>query len=298
MATNLGLYKESWKEEELCFTLLQHAIKAMLYEASTHPSPGLVSPKSCGAHKDMDYYDFLDSSAALIHPLYCCAKEGIETEDTKRLFSKLRGIGIAGEKRMFEATGGVNTHKGMLFLMGISIAASAYCIYRNISFINLSNIIAEMTEGLVREELEKSIIKNEALSHGEYLFSLYKTTGIRGEVERGMPTVFEEALPFYESMAQLSREERLVQTLLKLMSISEDSNVLYRRGPEGLNYVRASAEKALKLGGITTSEGRKYIAYMENSFKEKNISPGGSADLLAVTLFFSEIKIMFKGELQ
>jgi len=159
------------------FTIASLAIQAMLYEVTCFPSPGLVSATSSGAHKDMDIYTFIDSSVSLIKPLVLCAEAGFSDNSPKKIFENIRSIGIKGEEEMFKKTSGINTHKGILFLLGLCSAAAAKTIYEKKPFDNIQKVIKEMTEGIVKKELY-SIDEgenNKELTHGEMLFLKYNT---------------------------------------------------------------------------------------------------------------------------
>lgn len=290
---------------EAAFDISSFAIQSMLYEVACAPSPGLVSVISMGAHKDMDHYTFIDSTCALIKYLTLCVEEGFSSKDSRELLKCIRPIGIDGEKQMFEKTSGVNTHKGMLFLMGISCVATGKAIYDKRQFKDIPQIIKDMCEGLVekelyplKEEIKKygsleELSKKRRLSYGEKLYLMYNTEGIRGEVERGLPIIFEFALNFYKENSCLTQNDRLVNTLLGIMQYSEDSNVLHRHSKEILSEVQEKARYIIGIGGMNTVEGRQAIKDLDIDFSNRRISPGGSADLLAVTVFFSLVKEYF-----
>lgn len=266
------------------------AVQAMLYEASCNPSPGLVSQASSGAHSDMDYFTFLDSATALINPLIRCADAGLSSDSPKEIFRKIRQIGQLGECQMFHKTGGVNTHKGTLFLLGTCCAAGGKALYLGTRFSSLQSIIQDMTEGLVERELSSRVseLKNtptSALSHGERLFLTHEFEGIRGEVQRGLPTVFDFSLAFYKENHELSQNSRLVQTLLGIMQFSEDTNILHRHSLGVLKEVQKRAKQIISMGGMRTPAGIKAIEEMDEDFCRRKIGPGGSADLLGVTVF-------------
>lgn len=276
-----------------CINVASLAVQAMLYEASCAPSPGLVSRTSCGAHEDMDYFDFLDSATALINPLIQCVGAGFSSKAPKEIFTDIRHIGKLGEEQMLQKTSGVNTHKGMLFLLGICCAAGGKALFGGSDFSALQSIIQEMTEGLVERELSSRLSEFEkfestselTLTHGERLFLHHNVEGIRGEVQRGLPTVFGFSLGFYQANQGLSQNYRLVQTLLAIMQFSEDSNILHRHSRETLKEVQEKAKQILALGGVQTPQGLKAIEEMDEDFSKRKISPGGSADLLGVTVF-------------
>lgn len=276
--------------DERAIQIASLAVQAILYESACSPSPGLVSRISSGAHKDMNYFTFLDSAAALISPLIYCAEAGLSGRSSQEIFRQVRLIGQRGERLMFQKTGGVNTHKGTLFLLGISCAAGGKILQVKAPFSALRSVIQEMTEGLVERELrsrveELKMLPLTDLTHGERLFLTHNIEGVRGEAERGLPTVFNTALPFYKENQDLSLDQRLVQTLLFIMQFSEDTNVLHRHSCVTLSEVQARAKQILALGGVRTAEGNKAIAAMAEDFCRRQISPGGSADLLGVTVF-------------
>ena len=281
-----------------CINIASLAVQAMLYEASCTPSPGLVSQTSSGAHTDMDYFTFLDSATSLINPLIHCTEAGFSSSTPKEIFQQLRLLGKLGEQQMLAKTSGVNTHKGMLFLLGVGCAAGGKALFGGTGFTSLPSIIKDMTSGLVERELSSKLIefKNAdklALTSGEKLFFYHKVEGIRGEVQSGLPTVFDFSLGFYTANQGLSQNHRLVQTLLAIMQFCEDTNILHRHSLETLKEVQETAKQILSIGGVATVQGLKAIEEMNKDFSNRKISPGGSADLLGVTVFLHLLKKIY-----
>lgn len=278
--------------DEFCKVVGRIAIKAMLYEVSATPKPGLVDRNNSGAHRDMDYFTFIDSTLALDKTFYDCTLAGMnfQGENFSLMMNTLRSIGIEGEKRMFGATNGVNTHKGLIFSMGIISAAVGTIYARGINSSLTAELVCqrvmEITRGLSEREL-CAINDKDKLTYGEKVYKIYGVKGIRGEAESGFITVGKYGIPI---MKQLMDEKKgnindiLVQVLLYLMAVTEDINILGRHDLSTLNYVKDSAEKILKAGGIFEDEGRTKIIQLDKEFIMRNISPGGSADLLAVTV--------------
>lgn len=279
---------KKYEISDIAFAIESFALAAMLYEVSSYPSPGLVSPVSDGAHKDMDFYTFIDSTSVLQKYLLLCAECGFSVKNEKDIFTDIRKIGIEGEQAMFSKTHGVNTHKGMLFLMGVSCAAAAKAMYDGRKFSSIRNIIKNMAEGLSIRELEN--LEHKEYTHGEKIYKLYGSKGIRGEVEKGLPIVFDYALDFYNKNSDLSKRDRLIQTLMYIMQYCDDSTILYRHTVDVLKEVRDKASMIIKGGGMRTEEGRCAIEKLDSDFSERGISPGGSADLLAAVVFFSDIE--------
>ncbi len=285
---------KAYKISDIAFKISKFAIQAISYEAACFPSPGLVSPVSDGAHKDMEYFMFLDSTVSLIKPLILCCEAGLSNDEPKKIFETVRKIGVLGENEMFKATGGINTHKGMLFLMGIACAAVSKAIYDNKDFKEVRQIIMDMTEGMTQRELEaKKSFPDEKLSHGEKLFKLHGVSGIRGEVEKGLPIIFNFAIDFYNKTEKLYINDRLIHTLIGIMQFCEDTTILHRHSLEVLKEVQAKAKFITALGGMKTDFGVDAVYEMDKEFKRRNISPGGSADLLGLTVFLSLVENYF-----
>lgn len=271
--------------DEIAFDIGSLAAQAMIYEVSCFPSPGLVSPVSNGSHSDMNFFTFIDSTAALSKYLVLFVQEGFSDKSCEDIFKNIRAIGIKAEKDMFDKTNRVNTHKGMLFLIGTVCAAVGKVIYSKGDFHDIKNVIKIMTHGIVSHELYNLDKNNDKLTHCEKIFLKYKTEGVRGEVERGIPTVFDFALDFYKKNLDLNINDRLVHTLIGIMQICDDSTIVYRTSEEILEEVKAISKKIIQDGGMRRKKGREEINKLCDEFVSKNISPGGSADLLGVTVF-------------
>ena len=266
-------------------------MRAILYEVSVTPKPGLVDKINSGAHDDMNYYTFLASASALSQGLYKIADlaGNWRTDSLRALFDSIRPIGIDMEKSMFQATRGVNTHKGMIFNMGILVAAAAYYVSKkpcvSVKAEALSEIVSTMTKGLCDKELGSKSAK----TYGERLYLEHGIKGIRGEAESGYKTVLETAVPVYRSQ-KLSRNDLCIQMLFALMTKCEDSNVLARHNMDKLKQVRMRASGFLAAGGVRQPDAYKQLVEMDELFIRERVSPGGSADLLAVSIFMAMLE--------
>lgn len=284
--------KDGIKITHAAFKIGEAAILGMLYEVSASPSPGLVSPYSSGAHRDMDFFTFMRSSSSIAYAMYLCAQIGIDypLED---ILKTIRSVGVEAEKNMFKATNGVNTHRGFLFLGGIVCAAAGYCTQTSIDLNreNISSACSKICCRIVEEELE-NIVYAEKLSNGEKLYLEHGITGVRGEVEKGLPIVLEMGIPMYEEALyyNLPAGEALCHSLVGIMTKVEDTTVVSRCGLEGLAFMRRLAGIAVEIGGMRTIEGKEFIHDLDQVFSENNISPGGAADLLAITVMIHELE--------
>lgn len=276
------------KREIISSKLSNLALKSIISEVSTYPSFGLVSPISSGAHNDMDYYTFLDSAFAIVPYLKKMAEKGYSYDSEENIFRKIREVGQKSEEEMFKATKGINTHKGMIFLMGIVIAGVSKNIYDKKSFGNIQKIIKSMVKDILDDF--KKLDKKETLSHGEKLYKKYKFTGIRGQVSDGLDFIFNKILTEYKELKlELKGNDLYSHTLLILMSEVEDSTIVYRHDIETLKKVHKDCKNLLNLGGMITDEGKKLALELELEYIDMHISPGGSADLLSIVIFLDEV---------
>ena len=273
------------------------AVEAALYEAACAPAPGLVDRFNQGAHTDMDLFSFLSSSSAIGPGLFACALAGWRHRgEPAALFAALRPIGMDAEQAMFRATDGVNTQKGLIFLLGTLAAAAAQTVRRQQppSAAGVLLVASVMTAGVTDAELGvlKTAPPERKLTAGERLYLRYGVTGIRGELEAGAPSVLQGGLPALRTaLAQgLSVNDALVNALLTLMTVVDDTTILHRHDMETLQFVRRQAQEALALGGMGTDAGRRRVEAMDALFIERRISPGGAADLLAATWFLHRLE--------
>jgi triphosphoribosyl-dephospho-CoA synthase len=285
-------------KEEFAHYAASLAQRAILYEVSTTPKPGLVDRDNCGAHKDMDFFTFMASSSALYKGLFECAMEGLnfEEEDSTKLLDRIRRPGIECERAMFEATNGVNTHKGIIFSQGI-LCAVVGKLQRQLekdSFTieHICEEVKKVTHGLTQKDF-KGIESKTTFTHGERLYKDYGFKGIRGEVESGFSSIQINAVRVLRSWKEdksLSMNDLFLDILFNIMADSEDTNIVSRGGIESLSYVKKLASEFVLEGGMKQPDAHRKLQSMNKDFVERNISPGGSADLLAVTIFLGMIE--------
>ncbi|MCT4619986.1 MAG: triphosphoribosyl-dephospho-CoA synthase CitG [Marinisporobacter sp.] len=267
------------------------AVRALLYEVSATPKPGLVDRKNNGAHNDMDFFTFVDSSTALGKVFYECTLAGMRySGEIKGLLQVIRPIGKMGEEKMFEVTKGVNTHKGLIFSLGIISAVIGFLYQKKENSHRSSNEICKqvklMTKELVDEELKKKAF-GKSLTYGERLYIKYGTMGIRGEVASGFKTVCTYGLPLLKELMKAEKgtlNERFIQVLLALMVYTEDSNILGRHDLAMLKKVQMMAKNIFEKGGVFSEDGLESMEAFDVWCIDNWVSPGGAADLLAITI--------------
>ena len=254
---------------------------ALTMEVMLTPKPGLVDRANNGSHRDMDVALFQISIQAISPWFRHFTDAGYQHANTPlaQLLSQVRPIGIACEQAMLSATKGVNTHKGGIFAFGLLCTAAGWLAGRGerITQRNLCDIVAAMCHDLVRNELETC---SGAATAGEHLYQRHGLTGARGEAASGFSTVCEYALPALQQAmaAGVDDETALLRTLLVLMAHNPDTNVVSRGGMDGLAFVQDYARRLL-----TGPLDRQALREMDDALIARNLSPGGSADLLALT---------------
>lgn len=277
--------------EKALIRIGEAAVTGMLFEVGAALKPGLVTPISSGSHNDMDYFCFLKSSAVLSTGMQQFVRLGYEYGEV--CLPKLRQFGKDLEQRMFEATAGVNTQKGLLFLGGVVCAAAGFCLrnHQSLQPMNIAKGCSSITHGLVERELVK-VKRTASPTAGEISYLEHGITGIRGEIEQGLPSILKYGLPAYQLGLRegLPTNEALTQSLLSIMTTADDTVVIHRAGLSGLAYVKAQAQQALALGGMKSEEGIAFVNEMNETFIRQRISPGGSADLLAITVMLYELE--------
>ena len=254
----------------------------MLYEVSVTPKPGLVDPGSQGSHKDMDVFLFIDSAISL-RP-YFTALYDVSlswTASLPSLFEEIRRLGIKAEITMLKTTEDVNTHKGVIFSLGILFSASVY--QKQVS-LDLQNIICQMLAGLT-EQAFVGLSNKSTLTAGEMQFLSYGLTGVRGEAEKGFPTVFDLALPYLKNRKG-TMNDCLLDTLMLIATSIKDTNLIKRAGDiTVLADLQEQVTRYFDLGGAKMTAGKAYMYQLDQVFIRQNLSLGGSADLLILTIF-------------
>ena len=296
----------------LPYIIAHLATQALQAELDTTPKPGLVDKDNNGAHRDMDHA-LMQLSINTLHP-YFVRLAFLGFADTLPSHTVIRDAGIEAEKAMLEATNGVNTHKGALFSMGLAVVAAAYEEKKAAA--------NKEVRGKEREEEYLSslqlTIKALAASfpdtsgtHGSKAKQLSNgTTTIKGALDNareGYEKLFAEWLPFYNERRKSHDAHALHKTLLRIMCDLDDTNVIYRTNVATAEEVKQEARALLaSFEEAYAAEDKEKCASaieekcasaellalkdMDRRYTERNISPGGAADMLSLTVFIGSIQ--------
>ena len=252
------------------------AADALRSEVWLTPKPGLVDSINNGSHSDMDLPLFLRSIDAItpwLHQFYALGQQDF-LQSRQAMLMRIRPTGIACEQAMFCATQGVNTHKGGIFSLGLLCTAAGRIHARRqpLTRRGMCHEVAAMTQGLIERELQSC---RQPVTAGERLFVTYGMTGARGEAQSGFLTLRRHVLPYWYD--ENNTERRSLNALLRLMAYNPDTNLVSRGGLNGLHFVQDYARRLLKKGWQ-----KEDLQEMDRQLIARHLSPGGSADLLAI----------------
>ena len=246
------------------------ATSALERELALTPKAGLVDRYDNGSHADMNFH-LMSRSIAALRPFFVeMARASVDDLDVARL----QAIGLRAEEAMLQATGGVNTHRGALFALGLSVSVA-------------SHLFAH--EGRLEQSALRRLVSEVAAqipaadgTHGSLARSRHGVGGALAAAQSAWPQLFDDWLPFYRNMKDDTCREH--KTLLRIMATLDDTNVLYRGGEEAARLVKEGAQRLLE----------RYSEYgmkrLNAEFVSMNISPGGSADMLALTMFYDIVE--------
>ncbi len=260
--------------------IAREAEAALLEELETYPKPGLVSYADSGSHRDMNAAHFRAGIAALREYFHRIAEAGMRNAPMK----ELKTLGMGAEKRMFEATGGVNTHRGAIFSLGMLAAAAG-----------LKTAAKDRSElgEIVKKTWGEEILKQRNPgSHGEEALQRYGGNGARMETASGFPSVYQYGLPaFREAMENKSPNAARLKTFYALLERVNDTTLLHRGGREGHDFAVETASAFNR-----TAEEEKPARALKNhrEFTRRNLSCGGVADLLAATIFIHRMEELWE----
>lgn len=252
------------------------ATVALYDELALYPKPGLVSFIDTGSHADMDAGTFMRSLFALRHYFVRVTEAGAQHAP----FAVLEQSGIAAEARMLQATGGINTHRGAIFNLGLLCAAAGrLCAEGRAPTPN--HLRAALLDGW-GEALRRRCGRTGA-SNGQRAAQQFDLRSAGEEAARGMPVLFEVAVPALQAAraAGLAPRDARLQTFFEIMAVLDDTNLAHRGGLAGLRDAQRLARAYLADGGVSQHGAIARAEAIHRHFVARRLSPGGTADLLA-----------------
>jgi len=256
------------------------AIVSLYDELALAPKPGLVSFVDAGSHHDMDAGTFLRSLFALRHYFVRIAAQGA----AGAAFAPLEQQGIAAEARMLRATGGVNTHRGAIFTLGLLCAAAGAARAAGLrcdAAALRATLLARWGDALAAR------VHRARDTHGARAARAHGLRSAAEEAAQGLPTLFEHVLPALRAARRAGADDRgaKLHALFTAMAEVDDTNLVHRGGPQGLRDAKWLARDFLARGGGLSPDAAVRAARAHALFVERRLSPGGAADLLAAALW-------------
>jgi triphosphoribosyl-dephospho-CoA synthase len=259
------------------------ATQSLIAEAELTPKPGLVDRRGSGAHDDLSL-KLMTQSATVLEPYFATMASCSQVRDLDTdLRAELAAIGRKAEGAMYKATQGSNTHKGAIWILGLLVAAAARGAGQP------AREIAAMAGAIARLP---DRAQPELITHGDIVRNRYGTAGARGEASSGFPHVIHFGLPTLRDRRARKFPEEIcrLDALLSLMAELDDTCVLYRGGVEALDVVKSGARAVLRAGAYGSANGRRKMWELDRELIRRHVSPGGSADLLAATVFLDAVE--------
>jgi holo-ACP synthase/triphosphoribosyl-dephospho-CoA synthase len=246
--------------------------EAMKLELDLHPKFGLVTPYSNGSHNDMNYSLMIKAKDTILPFFKRMFIIGWSDYPIKEIWSCIRLVGLDAEEKMLESTNGINAYRGLIFNMGILVTVYSYCIYNHYNLDRIPELIKEMTIDLLDD------FSIETNTFGYYAYKKYNIKGARGEIMNGIPNVY-RALDYLKDLSPKSR----MDTLIYLISSIEDTVFLKRcKTIKSYHYTKSLFKQ---LNSNNTEKINELNDYCINN----NLSFGGSADLLVLTIFLKKV---------
>jgi triphosphoribosyl-dephospho-CoA synthase len=282
------------------------AKQALIAEAELTPKPGLVDRRGSGAHSDLSLALMRRSAFAIEPFIRRMALQSFNERPSARLRGTLAATGRAAENAMLRATNGSNTHKGSIWTLGL-LAAAAAASQSNLdagSIARTAGLIASFEDpnrewtrrrpsalaGRLRINTNRDRLQ--LPSHGQIVAQRFGVTGARGEAVNGFPHIVELGLPMLRARRKADAPEQIARldALMSIMAQLDDTCLLYRGGQRALQVAQQGAGAVIDAGGTGSVRGQKCLFALDHRLLDLGVSPGGSADLLAGTLFLDAIE--------
>jgi len=259
------------------------AVAALLDEAELTPKPALVDRRGNGAHYDLDLARLRRSAHSLRDGFADIARTAAVEKSLPRLREQIGRIGRDMEQSMLAATDGSNAHRGAIWALGLLVAAAQSRSRPN------AVRIAATAAALARLP---DRFAPRPLSNGERVRLRFGATGARGQAQAGFPHAIEIGLPTLRAARDRGAPEDCARldALMAIMASLGDTCLLHRGGIHALETAKAGARAVLAAGGTSAPAGLRQLHCLHDELMALWASPGGSADLLAVTLFLDRLE--------
>ena len=272
-------------DRQFCLRIGRIAVRSLYAELTLYPKPGLVSLRDNGSHDDMTAETFMRSMFALRHYFVRITSAGMRGAS----FGVLASLGVEAERRMLAATGGVNTHRGAIFMLGLLCAAAGAALREQGGALHPAALRDALRrhwgDALARRSQRPPVLPGGIAARRHGLRSASE------EAALAFPVLFETALPALNDALARGLSPRLARldTLFHIIAVLDDSNLAHRGGLAGLRDAQRAAQEYLDRGGVARPEGLLEAQAMADDFVRRRLSPGGAADTLAAACWIRRV---------
>ena len=279
------------------------AVRALHAELALEPKPGLVSCQDNGSHADMNASTLFRSLFTLRQFFREVARAG----SGARPLAELQSLGLRAEARMLKSTGGINTHRGAIFSLGLLCAAGGLLAARRSSFdaghlrralleqwgesLRSRAAQARRSSALFTGQLGIRQPSNWQPSNGQRVAQRFQLRSAHEEAAQGFPTLFGVTLPALQDAIASGLPPRAskVHCLFATMAALDDTNVAHRGGLEAMDFVKGRATGFIESGSVWQPDWLGQARHIHAEFVERRLSPGGAADMLACASWVQEM---------
>lgn len=267
------------------------ATGCLLDEVRLTPKPGLVDRRGSGAHQDLTLALMERSAHSLTPAFQALALACWQQPADVALRQRVGQLGREAEACMLQATGGVNTHRGAIWALGLLVCGAAMTADSQDAVGSGAEALTRMVDAAARLARLPDAQMPRQFSNGQCASARYRLPGAREEAQQGFPHITDLALPqLHASRRQGATEEQAqLDALLAMMTTLSDTCVLSRAGMAGLTAMQQGARAVLAAGGVSLPAGWTALVQLDRQMLAANASPGGAADLLAATLFLDRL---------
>lgn len=268
--------------------LAREAVRALYAELVLEPKPGLVSLRDTGSHHDMDARHFVRSLFALRHYFGHMVRAGAR----HAAFEELQALGLQAEARMLRATGGINTHRGAVFCLGLLCASAGWRVAQGLP-LHAEGLRATLRSrwGSALSERAAEVRRHPPTSNGQRAARAHGLRSAGDEAAQGFPVLFEVCLPTLRQARSAGWPDRRarVQALFATLAVLDDTNLVHRGGLKGLHFARQQACRFLDQGGAQGGDWPERARALHAEFVARHLSPGGAADLLGAACWLQAV---------
>lgn len=277
------------------------AREALEEEPHVWPRLGLVGPRDTGSHRDMEFAHF-QASAGAIEPYFAdLVRLGTAPDIASAArVRRARELGVCAEARMLAATGGRNTHKGAVFLLGTFVLSWATLFGDRARRGNGNGDGDGISIGaaLHRARISFGPPLTRDLddlgagdSYGAWAYRRHGHLGARGLVLHGFAPLLRvwRYTSFLDRVRPAESDRSLGGARLLAAALSDDTNLVKRAGLAARERLRGEVYALWRRGGPLDPRNLRDLERLDRDVVRRGLSASASGDLTAIVLLFRKM---------